>query len=106
MMEITERITLAHGFEPIVSLTLLTERTLCSVVSLSYDRSVEGEDKRAMECYHQLTDSLLAAGYPPYRLGAQCGYSVPTSDGFRNLLDAIKDRLDPQHILAPGHYLS
>jgi 4-cresol dehydrogenase (hydroxylating) flavoprotein subunit len=105
MMEITERVTLAHGFEPIVSITLLTERTLCSVVSISYDRGVEGEDKRAMACYRELMDSLLAAGYPPYRLGVQSGYSVPSEAGFENLMQSIKDRIDPKNILAPGHYL-
>ncbi|MFN7933247.1 MAG: FAD-binding oxidoreductase [Bryobacteraceae bacterium] len=105
MMEITERITLAHGFEPIVSITLLTERTLCSVVSISYDRSIDGEDKRAQECYHQLMAALLSAGYPPYRLGVQSGYSVPAEEGFRNLMQAIKDRIDPKNILAPSHYV-
>jgi len=105
MMEITERVTLAHGFEPIVSITLLTERTLCSVVSISYDRSIEGEDKRALDCYRQLMDTLLAAGYPPYRLGTQAGFSVQSEEGFRNLLQTLKDRIDPKNILAPGHYL-
>ncbi|MGH9631671.1 MAG: FAD-binding oxidoreductase, partial [Bryobacteraceae bacterium] len=37
-------ILLEHGFEPMISITLLTERTLACVVSIIYDRNVPGED--------------------------------------------------------------
>lgn len=105
MMEITERVALHYGFEPIVSITLLTERTICSVLSLSYDRDVEGEDQRALECYRELMHELSAAGYPPYRLGVQSAYALPGESGYQDFVKGIKKQLDPHGVLAPGRYI-
>jgi 4-cresol dehydrogenase (hydroxylating) len=98
MMEITERVALHYGFEPIVSITLLTERTICSVLSLSYDRDVEGEDQRALECYRELMHELSAAGYPPYRLGVQSAYALPGESGYQDFVKGIKKQLDPHGV--------
>ena len=64
-------VLLAHGFEPLISITLVTERAITCVVSISYDRDVAGEDARALACYHALLDALHAEGYLSYRLGIQ-----------------------------------
>src|SRR4029450_8983706 len=41
---------LAHGFEPMLSLSLVTDRALTCVVSICYDPHVPGEDDRAKRC--------------------------------------------------------
>ncbi len=105
MMDLTEELVLRHGFEPAVSITLLTERTLCSVVSIAYDRDVAGEDQRAQACYRELMDRLLGEGYAPYRLGVQSAYSLPLSSGFDGFLRGIKQQIDPHDVLAPGRYI-
>ncbi|HEX3880399.1 MAG TPA: FAD-dependent oxidoreductase [Bryobacteraceae bacterium] len=39
-----------YTFEPVISLTVLTDRTLSCIVSITYDRAVPGEDEKAAAC--------------------------------------------------------
>ncbi|MEZ5402846.1 MAG: FAD-binding oxidoreductase [Bryobacteraceae bacterium] len=96
---------LEHGFEPQISITLLTERTLACIVSIGYDRDVPGADEAALRCYVELSERLRAAGYHFYRLGIQ-GMEYARSQGaYDDLLRKLKRALDPNGILAPGRYL-
>jgi 4-cresol dehydrogenase (hydroxylating) len=104
MAAISIETLLRHGFEPLLSLTLLTERALTCVVSISYDRAIDGEDARAMACYHDLRETLTARGYYAYRLGIQAGTRVERGGAYDAVLTAIKQALDPHGILAPGRY--
>ncbi len=94
---------LAHGFEPMLSLTPVTERALTCVVSIAYDRDVPGEDERALRCYEELRQRLEDAGYHGYRQGIQ---TPPRVEGgpYDALLGTLKRAVDPQGILAPGRY--
>ena len=47
-------ILLRYGFEPAISLTMITERSLACVISITYDRDVPGEDEKASACYREL----------------------------------------------------
>ena len=49
----------AHGFEPMISITLLTERAIGCVISISYDRDIPGEDERAAVCHRELLSELV-----------------------------------------------
>ena len=103
---ITRGIIIKHGFEPLISLTLLTERCLGCVLSITYDRDVEGEDNRAMACYEELLHTLTDAGYYPYRLGVHSMDTATSgSQSYQNLLNNIKTAIDPNNILAPKRYL-
>lgn len=95
---------LAHGFEPMISLSLVTERALTCVVSICYDRSVAGEDTRAMSCYRDLRAKLTEAGYYSYRLGIQSMEEMSQGDSYGTFLGNLKSSLDPNNILAPGRY--
>jgi 4-cresol dehydrogenase (hydroxylating) len=101
---IANRVLLEFGFEPMISITLLTERAIGCVISISYDRHVPGEDERAAACHRKLLGELNAAGYVPYRLGLDSMDQMRTEDGFNHLLRALKDTVDPAGILAPGRY--
>ena len=106
MTEVSERTLLEHGFEPMISLTLITERSVAAVISIAYDRDVPGEDARAMACFRDLETRLTGRGFYPYRLGIQ---SMGLSDADpvrRNFLAAIRKALDPNGVLAPGRYIS
>ena len=97
---------LTHGFEPAVSITLLTERTVDCVVNISYDRKIDGEDERAMACHDEMLDKLSTAGYYPYRLGIQAVSKMPERTmGYEKFLSGIRHSVDPNGILAPGRYL-
>jgi 4-cresol dehydrogenase (hydroxylating) flavoprotein subunit len=96
---------LQAGFEPQISFTLLTERSLACVISISYDRDVPGEDKRALDCYFSLRRMLNAEGYYSYRLGIADMDRESDGAGCANLLRSIGRALDPNGILAPGRYI-
>jgi 4-cresol dehydrogenase (hydroxylating) len=104
---VTELVTghvLAHGFEPAISLTMITGRALACIISLAYDREIAGEDDRAMACYRDLVAVLAGHGYYSYRMpvGMMSGME---GGAYCDLLEGIKKALDPQGILAPGRYV-
>lgn len=101
---IASSILLKHGFEPALSFTLLTERAFVCVISLAYDREIEGEDERAASCYQNLVEALMAKGYAPYRLGIQSMDLMHLNAPTASLIHGIKDLVDPAHVLAPRRY--
>jgi 4-cresol dehydrogenase (hydroxylating) len=102
--EISSSILLRHGFEPMLSITLNTDRSIICVIALTYDREVPGEDERAGQCCGELEVALSAKGYPPYRLGVQSMNQMNGGGAHGRLLAAIKKYADPENILAPGRY--
>ena len=95
---------LASGFEPQMSVSLATERSAICVITIGYDRTQPGADGRARECYDRLSASLLARGYPPYRLSVAAMESWREAESYERLLRGLKVAFDPQGILAPGRY--
>jgi 4-cresol dehydrogenase (hydroxylating) len=95
---------LEDGFEPMISLTLLTERAIACVISISFDRSVPGEDDRAMRCYRRLLTNVTALGYRSYRLGIHSMGQMDIHDTYSSLLQTIKSAVDPVGILSAGRY--
>lgn len=89
-----------------ISITVLTDRTLSCVISISYDREVPGDDKRAVACYRELVGEFARAGYYSYRLsiGFMAG-TMGQPGPYTDLLRKIKQTLDPAGILAPGRYV-
>ncbi len=96
-------VLLDHGFEPQMSLSLATERSIICVATISYDRDVAGEDQRALDCYRVLAGALVDRGYPPYRLpvGAMGYLDLSSAAG---VVARLKSALDPNGVLAPGRY--
>jgi len=97
-------LVLSHGFEPAISLTMITDRTLACIISLTYDREVPGEDGRAMACYSQLIEKLTQDGYPSYRLSIGSMAAMGETGSYTELLGTIKRAMDPAGILSPGRY--
>ncbi len=96
---------LEFGFEPSVSITMITGRASDCVVSIAYDRDQAGEDEAALACRDALLTRLAGQGYYPYRLGAGgMGLLANQRDSNRRLLADLKRSLDPAGILAPGRY--
>ena len=102
---LASEIILRHGFEPMISLTVLTDRTLSCILSLSWDRDLAGEDGRAMACYRELLESLGRRGYYSYRLSVGAMDRMGGAGTYSDLLATLKTTLDPRGILAPGRYL-
>ncbi|HWB86064.1 MAG TPA: FAD-binding oxidoreductase [Bryobacteraceae bacterium] len=99
------KLVLEKGFEPAISLTMITDRALACIISLAYDRSVPGEDERTALCQQDLLHELAQAGYYPYRLGISSMSAMNGDSSYTNLLREIKQSVDPNGILAPGRYV-
>ena len=84
---------------------MLSDRTISCIISLGYDREVEGEDERAKVCYHELLDSLARNGYYSYRLSIGSMNRMGENSEYMGFLQDMKTLLDPAGILAPGRYI-
>jgi 4-cresol dehydrogenase (hydroxylating) len=104
LAQLAAQTLLSFGFEPMVSLTMLTPRTVLCVISISYDREAAGEDAQAMQCYEELVQRCTDGGFFPYRLGIRSMPRVLGENGYTGLIRRLKDAVDPNGILAPGRY--
>ncbi|MFT5721385.1 MAG: 4-cresol dehydrogenase (hydroxylating) [Motiliproteus sp.] len=103
--DLIEDTLLRYGFEPSISMTLITPRCIDSVISITYDRDDALEEQRALQCHDELLGELTDRGYYPYRLSTRAMGRLPKPEpGYQLLIDRIKAALDPNHILAPGRY--
>lgn len=103
---LAEPILVAHGFELIITYTLLNARSMVAVMNISFDQGVPEEVEAAEGCYHALMTACMAAGFPPYRTspGGMAHLRTP-GDTFWATASRIKNALDPQGILSPGRYI-
>ncbi len=103
---IAEPLLAAHGFDFMITFTLLNERAMVAVMNIAYDHADASQGVRAKACYQEVVSALMNAGYPPYR--ASIG-GMPMlwqeGDAFWETARKIKQALDPQGILAPGRYV-
>lgn len=106
LMDLLEPIYAKHGFDTLVTFTMITERSLCCVTNISFDRREADEVTRARACYEELTDALLREGYISYRSGPR-GMARLTAQPstFWDVAGQIKGVLDPAGIVSPGKYL-
>lgn len=105
MSDIIHDIQIKYGYEPGLSITLLTERTLDCVISLVYDRDIEGEDAKALACHDELFEILTSKGYFPYRLSSHAHDAFEQIDSsLMPHLKKIKQVLDEEDILSPKKY--
>jgi 4-cresol dehydrogenase (hydroxylating) len=105
MVEIINTIQIKYGYEPGLSITLLTERTLDCVVSLVFDRDIEGEDVKALTCHDEIFESLTNEGYFPYRLSSHAHEKFSKIESnLSPVLRSLKHQLDPENLLSPKKY--
>ena len=100
----------SFGFEGGITFTLLNERCLDAVISISFNRrSTDGIDwdQKAITCRAQLYKHLLQDGYFPYRLDISmmqflAAHSAPE---YEQLLRSVKHLFDADNLLSPGRYI-
>lgn len=94
-----------HGFDFLVTLTLLTDRSLVAVSNIAFDRKNIDESRRAKLCYDELNLSLKNDGYISYRVGPSAFSDLnKKSSVFWDVVRDLKESLDPKGILSPGRY--
>ncbi|MCC6155248.1 MAG: FAD-binding oxidoreductase [Candidatus Hydrogenedentes bacterium] len=106
VMQIAEPIFASHGFEPMTTFTMITERSMVAVLNVYFDKREESETRQAEECHHALVEALVKEGYIPYRAGlSTMPMIVHDGDVFWEVAAQIKQSLDPGDIISRGRYL-
>lgn len=94
-----------HAFEPLVTLTSLSERCFDSSVPIIFDRSSAEAARRAQACYRELLESGSVLGYVPYRVHVDAMPELTQQISVHwDLADKLKAVVDPHAIMAPGRY--
>jgi 4-cresol dehydrogenase (hydroxylating) len=100
-----ETICRAHGIEPLITLTALSDRCFDSSVPLLFDRDDPKQVAQADACYQALFDFGRQKGFVPYRLGPNAMSAITSTNvPYWDMVRQIKRTLDPQDIMAPGRY--
>jgi len=105
VLDLVEPIFREHRFEPLVTMTSVTDRALVCVLSVCYDKEDPEDTARAAACYEALFDAVTRRGYLPYRSGIQSmGKLGRGSETYWEIVGRLKAALDPRAIFAPGRY--
>ncbi len=105
VMRILEPIYEAHGFETLMTFTLITPRALCCVSNVAFDRRDAEESARAAACYSACMEALMAQGYIPYRTGPLGFQKLGRgSSVFWDVARELRAALDPRGLMSPGRY--
>ena len=104
-VEMVKDICIAHGMEPLITLTSLSSRCFDSTVPLLFDRNNPDEAARAQQCYFALWEAGRKEGFIPYRMGIHSMRLVTQQKSpYWNMVNTLKTALDPDHIISPGRY--
>jgi len=99
------RVTAAHGMEPLITFTSISDKLFDSTVPLLFDRHNQGQLAAAQLCYNELLNAGRAAGFFPYRVGVD---AMPALSDLQQDSQALHRRLkcalDPAGLIAPGRY--
>ncbi len=105
LYELIEPIFKQYGFDLFITVHMVTERALGSVITVAYNKEEMAETERALACYYTLFNAVMDAGYIPYRIGIQSMADLAhDSEVFWDVVSNIKSALDPYTIIAPGRY--
>lgn len=108
LVQLTDRICRAYGYEPNLGFQFSGERVLDVTGAILFDREAPGQDEQALACHDELAKALCEAGYSPYRLGLQ-SMNLPSAYAalaWTDFLHLLKSSVDPNWILAPGRYVN
>ncbi|MBW2737025.1 MAG: FAD-binding oxidoreductase [Deltaproteobacteria bacterium] len=96
-----------HGFEYQVTISQVSDRALCAVTSIHFDRSSQEETLRAERCHDALIAQLAGAGYIPYRGHARTIERLrPYAPDTWAFARRLKQVIDPEQLIAPGRYIA
>jgi len=105
LLALTEPLFARHGFDALLTLSLLNGRAIALVSTLAFNAEDQGEAQAAAACYEALLRATTAAGYPPYRLasGAMAA-AIDPKEPYWQAVARLKAALDPAGVIAPGRY--
>lgn len=93
------------GIQPASTLNPLNELCLESVINIYFDRNNPVAVEKAHEANREMSIRFYEAGFRFYRLDVQLMQEFMEKDGKnRELVDQLRQSLDPAGILSPGRY--
>lgn len=104
-VNMVKQTTAKHGFEPLITLTSLSDRLFDSTVPLIFERNQANAVAAAAACYQELFETGRAHGWFPYRVGInsmQALAHLHTDSGI--FQSRLRKDLDPHNIMSPGRY--
>ncbi|PCJ62815.1 MAG: hypothetical protein COA79_01445 [Planctomycetota bacterium] len=105
LKKLVEPIFHSYGFDLQQTLSMTNERSLCSVMTISFDKNDKTNSANARICHDKVVDALMKAGYIIYRAGNHSMKKLDCRDNsYQSVLSSIKKALDPNNILSPGKY--
>lgn len=106
LTDLVEPIFNTYGFDFLQTLSMVSERSLCSVMTICFDKKNIEETRKAEACHNKIVGCLIEHGYILYRAGNQTmNYLTKDSETFFEFLKKIKDAVDPSHTFSPGKYI-
>ena len=105
LLGIAEPILARHGFDPLVTFTMLNERAMVCIMNISFDKTLPEEAQAATLCQTELKGALAAQGFYPYR-ASSLNHAAWFRDGdaYNNFCAKLKHAVDPKGIISPGLY--
>lgn len=100
------RICLYYDIEPLITLTLISERCFDSTIPLLFNKNSSADKVRAQLCHDALVKIAPELGIFPYRLDVRSmEYLYRENHGVASRLwSTIKKAVDPENIISPGRY--
>jgi hypothetical protein len=92
-----------HRFEPLMTLTSLSETVFDSTMPLLFDGRDAAATARAEACYRALFAAGQREGFVPYRVPVQMMDLLGDGASWE-LGRRLKEAIDPGAVLAPGRY--
>ncbi len=95
----------AHGFDFYVAMLLMNPRSVVCLMAVIYDREDADETAHSQQLYDELLALMRERQFQQYRAGLQSwGELFKDAPEMQHLNARIKAALDPDNVLAPGHY--
>ena len=94
-----------YDFESPISVTLINERTMECVLSLSWDRNKQEEEQQALACYKELMLKCASMGFLQYRMSTLSNHFLNRQHLPLPIeLPELKSCFDPCNVISPSKY--
>jgi 4-cresol dehydrogenase (hydroxylating) len=98
-------VTRAHGIEPLLTFTSLSDKLFDSTVPLLFDRADPAATAAAHACYGELIARGQQQGAFPYRVAVSAMPAlVAEFDESHGFHERLRRGIDPHNLIAPGRY--
>lgn len=104
-VDMVTRITTAHGVEPLITFTSISDKLFDSTVPLIFERSDKNALIATTRCYGALLEEGRKLGFFPYRVGVSTmGKLSAYQDESARFHAKLRASIDPSGLIAPGRY--